>query len=119
VRILPRAGSRVQFSVRGFEHIVPASRGGSKSESNAALSCRACNLHKAAHLTGADSESTDEVRLFNPREDSWAEHFQLDPKFGAILGVTSIGRGTVARLQMNSEAQIAARLHWMRLEIFP
>ena len=39
------------------EHIVPTSRGGEDQRANWALSCRACNLHKADHLEAMDPES--------------------------------------------------------------
>ncbi len=38
---------------------------------------------------------------------------------GEIVGHTPIGRATVVRLGMNSEAQIAARKQWVRLGLFP
>jgi len=41
------------------------------------------------------------VRLFHPRSDDWAEHFELD---GArIAGNTPVGRATVQVLSMNAE----------------
>jgi 5-methylcytosine-specific restriction endonuclease McrA len=50
------------------EHVVPFSASGSDEESNLALTCRSCNLHKSNHTTGRDG--TDAVvSLFNPRTD--------------------------------------------------
>jgi hypothetical protein len=101
------------------EHIVPVSRGGDDTAANWALACRACNLYKATHVSGSDPESHAVVRLFHPREDQWEHHFQVVPESGEIVGRTPIGRVTVVRLGMNSEAQIAARQQWMRLGLFP
>jgi HNH endonuclease len=101
------------------EHIVPVARGGEDAAANWALSCRACNLHKATHVRGSDPESNTVVRLFHPREDLWEDHFQIDPKSGEIVGRTPIGRATAVRLALNSEAQIAARRQWIRLGIYP
>jgi hypothetical protein len=44
--------------------------------------------------------------------------------FNSLLEVehisrTLISRATVARLEINSEAQVGARQHWMRLGFFP
>ena len=64
-------------------------------------------------------ETKVEVTLFHPRQDNWDSHFHVDTESGSILGITLIGRATVARLEMNSEAQIAARRQWMRLDLFP
>jgi hypothetical protein len=86
---------------------------------NWALACRACNLYKAAHVSGSDPESEAVVRLFHPREDQWEDHFQVAPESGEIIGRTPIGRATVARLGINSVAQVAARQQWMRLGLFP
>jgi hypothetical protein len=101
------------------EHIVPFSRDGTDAQPNWALACRSCNLHKASHLTGIDPKSQTEVRLFSPREDRWDEHFQADSESGKIKGLTPVGRATVARLEINSEAQVVARRQWMRLGLFP
>ena len=101
------------------EHIVPVARGGEDTMANWALACRACNLYKAVHVSGSDPESEAVVRLFHPREDQWEDHFQVAPESGEIIGRTPIGRATVARLGINSAAQVAARQQWMRLGLFP
>src|SRR5882724_6603864 len=101
------------------EHIAPVSSGGSDDPSNLALSCRSCNLYKAAQQSGTDPESQQQVRLFNPREDRWDAHFHVDSESGEINGRTSIGRATVVCLEMNSPAQFFARSQWMRLGLYP
>jgi len=101
------------------EHIIPLAQEGQDDESNLVLACRACNLHKAAHLTGRDETTQSAVRLFHPRQDHWEEHFQVATETGAIDGFTPVGRATVMRLQMNSLIQISARRQWMRLGLFP
>jgi hypothetical protein len=72
------------------EHIMPLSRGGTDEVDNLALACRACNLHKASHLTVESDEDPTPVRLFHPREDHWEDHFQVDQETGSILGLTPI-----------------------------
>ena len=101
------------------EHIVPLGRGGEDTAANWALACRACNLYKATHVSGPDPVSAAVVRLFHPRADRWDEHFQVAPESGELVGHTPIGRATVTRLGLNSTAQVAARLQWMRLGLFP
>lgn len=101
------------------EHIIPVSRGGLDTEPNWALACRSCNLRKAMHLSGVDPESQAVARLFHPRGDRWQQHFQLDLESGRIEGLSIIGKATVARLEMNSPSQIAARRQWLRLDLFP
>jgi hypothetical protein len=70
-------------------------------------------------MKGTDPESQQEVPLFDPREDRWDEHFQVDPESGEIEGRTATGRVTVVCLEMNSPVQLLARLQWMRLRLFP
>jgi hypothetical protein len=101
------------------EHVIPFSRGGEDADANRALACRSCNLRKAAHVSAMDPVSRGEVHLFHPRQDRWAEHFGINAERGAIEGLTAVGRASVARLEMNSEAQAAARRQWMRLGLFP
>jgi hypothetical protein len=102
-----------------LEHVIPTSQQGADEESNMALSCRSCNLRKSAHQTGTDEATQTEVCLFNPREDRWEEHFQVDLDTGEILGLSPVGRATAARLEMNTAAQLQARQLWMRLKLYP
>jgi HNH endonuclease len=102
------------------EHIFPVSLGGLDDDLNLALSCRSCNLHKGNRICSLDSESNNaEVRLFNPRQDQWSEHFQVDLEPGMIIGTTPIGRVTVRCLGMNRQSQLTARLFWIRVNLFP
>ena len=112
----PEAVFNFPFEV---EHIVPPVHGGGDDATNWALSCRSCNLHKSAHLQGTDAETQTTARLFQPRMDRWAEHFRVESATGAFIGLTAVGRATVARLQMNTPAQLAARRQWIRLRLFP
>ena len=101
------------------EHIIPIYRGGDSSESNFALARRSCNLRKGTRITGTDAEFSRAVRLFNPRQDQWAGHFQVDIASGKVIGITSIGRATIACLEVNSPTQLAARQLWIQLNLFP
>ena len=112
----PEAVFNVPFEV---EHIIPLVRGGSNAAHNWALACRACNLCKGTHVEHSDPVTGTVIHLYHPRQDSWHEHFRVDPETGVIEGCTAIGRATVARLGMNSPAQCAARQYWLRLGVFP
>lgn len=101
------------------EHVIPVSQGGEDEESNLALACRSCNLHKGADVRGVDPASGEAVRLFHPRIDGWREHFQVDQVTARIDGVTPIGRATASRLNVNSASQLLARRQWIRLGVFP
>jgi HNH endonuclease len=101
------------------EHVIPTSQQGNDDETNTALACRACNLKKSDHVTGIDESTQAEIHLFNPREDRWEVHFQVDTETGEILGLSTMGRATVARLDLNAPAQLQARQQWMRLKLYP
>ncbi len=101
------------------EHIIPLSQQGRTEETNLALACRACNLHKGRRTGGFIADSDTEVAFFHPRQDRWQEHFQVDPESGRIEGMTPIGEVTVECLAMNSPSQVLARKLWVRLGLFP
>ena len=46
------------------------------------------------------------VRLFNPRRDEWSAHFRWEG--ATIVGITPIGRATIAVLNINEPQR---RLH--------
>src|SRR5215217_1178037 len=104
---IPQASSMLAFHV---EHIIPQQHGGLTSEENLALSCPHCNMHKGPNLTGIDPDTGQISRLFHPRRDVWAEHFQ---GAGARLaGRTAIGRVTIWVLDMNDPEQCDLRLRF-------
>ena len=112
----PEAVFNFPFEV---DHVVPIVREGDEADANLALACRSCNLRKAVHTRGVDPETSAWVRLFHPRQDRWESHFQAELPSGEIRGLTTIGRATVARLEMNNPIQVAAQRQWMRLGLFP
>ena len=127
-QVARRAGHRCEYCrapevVFNFtfeiEHVTPTSRGGPDDGSNLALACRACNSRKGDVVTAVDDETSEHVPLFDPRRDRWGEHFQYDEDFGSVIGMTLVGRATIARLDMNHPLQLTARLLWVQLRIYP
>lgn len=96
-----------------IEHIIPRARGGSDDESNLWFSCSLCNRHKGSQITGIDPLSGTLVALFNPRNQRWWEHFQWSPDGTRIIGVTPVGRATVAALRLNNELAVEVRRNWV------
>lgn len=90
-----------------IEHIRPRKHGGGSELSNLALACIDCNLHKGSNLTGIDPETGKITELFNPRMQSWEEHFKW--RGIRVEGLTSVGRTTIGVLAMNSEEQLVLR----------
>jgi len=89
------------------EHVVPKKHGGSDDPDNLALACIDCNLHKGSNIAGYDPDTGLLTELFHPRRHQWAEHFRWNGVF--IVGVTPIGRTTVAVLRLNSDEQLQLR----------
>jgi 5-methylcytosine-specific restriction endonuclease McrA len=83
-RVLRRAQGRCEYcglSQEGQEatfhidHIIPRASDGRTAPENLALDCVSCSLRKAARQTAINPQSGTEVSLYNPRRDSWHEHF--------------------------------------------
>jgi len=72
------------------------------------LSCPRCNAQKWAFESAQEPESGKRCRLFNPRQDSWQEHFSWSADL-RILGKTGVGRATADRLRMNAPDILATR----------
>lgn len=89
------------------DHIISVKHRGSSILENLAWSCFDCNRFKGSDIASLDSVSGDLVALFNPRQDRWHEHFQLQR--GQIVPLTSMGRATEALLKFNLAQRIEVR----------
>lgn len=100
---------RVAIGPFSIEHIFPKVRGGSNHLDNLAYSCDGCNSLKGTFITGFDSITGEEERLYNPRNDVWSDHFQWNESFELIVGISPVGRATVQRLQLNRSGVVRLR----------
>jgi hypothetical protein len=116
-RVRDRAGHRCEYCrihqqhyliTFHVEHIVAQQHPGGNDELNLALACHFCNRHKGPNLAGMDPMTCELTRLFNPRIDTWNQHFQIQA--GRIIGLTPVGRTTVDVLNMNRPDRIRVRL---------
>ena len=90
-----------------MDHIIAQKHSGATEADNLALSCTLCNKHKGTDLASIDPDTGDIVRLYHPRRDRWADHFQLS---GAqFVPLTPSGRATVRLLQLNRAERLAER----------
>ena len=96
-----------------IEHLIPHSLGGSTEVGNLWLACWSCNLSKGARVSALDPKSRRSVRLFNPREQVWQEHFAWEDSGARILGKTAAGRATVDALRLNRSVAMEARRVWV------
>ena len=86
-----------------LDHILPRSLGGSDEQRNLALACRRCNERRYNFTVGRDPMTHQDVPLFHPVQNVWAEHFTWTADGQRIVGVTPTGRATVDRLDLNDE----------------
>ena len=96
-----------------IEHIIPLAHGGNSSLDNLCLACAWCNSYKGVKMDAIDPKTGAETMLFNPRSQSWHEHFHWQEDGIQIVGFTPVGRATVITLKMNNEFILPARRHWV------
>lgn len=101
------------------EHIIPESQGGTTTADNLALACQGCNNKKYNKTHAIDPVSGALVRLFHPRQDDWHEHFAWQPDCLMLIGLTPIGRATIASLDLNRPGVINLRRSLLREGLHP
>ena len=102
-----------------IDHIMPQSLGGLDSLENLALACQRCNSYRYNFITGIDPETKQELSLFNPRKQKWADHFIWTKDGLKVKGITAIGRATCHRLDFNDDFHndgfiVKARKLWLK-----
>jgi len=100
-----------------LEHVIPRVLGGPTELSNLALACPSCNLHKADRISSPGSIGSAAVAFFNPRIDSWLEHFEWNDY--ALVGRTERGKATIQTLDLNHERRVKIRQAEQLFGLFP
>lgn len=90
-----------------FDHIIAEKHHGPTAADNGAWSCFWCNTFKGPNLAGWSEEEQTVVRLFHPRQDNWNDHFAWNGP--SLVGLTSIGRVTIAVLCINDPEAVRVR----------
>ena len=96
------------------EHITPRAKGGTDDQENLWLACRLCNVYKSDQVAAIDPQTNERVSLFDPRRQTWTQHFQWSTDGRLILGLSDCGRATVAALNLNNAYAVTARGNWVR-----
>ena len=97
------------FAPLEIDHIIPTARGGTDEEENLWLACCMCNGFKGDRTHGLDPLTGQEVPLYDPRQQQWAEHFTWSADGLQIIGLTPCGRATVVVLQLNNVIAVMVR----------
>lgn len=111
---MPQQFYRARFQV---EHVIAVQHGGPTRADNLALACQHCNLHKGPNPTGIDPDTGLLTRLFHPRTDAWADHFEW--RLHILVGRTPVGRTTVRVLAINDEEYLKLRAALVLEGVFP
>lgn len=122
-RVRERAGDRCEYCLSHqdyvlgklqIDHVQPIAMGGSDAQDNLCLACELCNQYKWTKTQGIDPQTGQLIPLFNPRRQSWAEHFAWSPDGAEIIGLTACGRATIIVLNLNNKLAITVRRNWIR-----
>ena len=114
--VIARAGDRCEYCLIRAEdtyfgcevdHIISVKHGGITDESNLAYACVSCNRHKGSDLGSIEWQTGTLIRFYNPRSDSWHEHFALEGAF--IIALTEVGKVTSRILEFNNEERTLER----------
>ena len=113
--VIERARRRCEYCLvheenAGFpheiDHIISLKHGGSSGIDNLAYACVLCNRYKGTDIASID-RSGRTIRLFDPRQDSWDEHFKLHGP--VIQPLTAVGEVTARMLRLNVAERVTER----------
>jgi hypothetical protein len=114
-----RTSESLTVAIFEFEHIVPLAAGGETSFENLCLSCPTCNRYKARRQIVPDPVTNEPVPLFHPHHQVWEDHFIWNEEATEIIGLTPVGRATIAALKMNRPQMIRVRRMWVKMGEHP
>ena len=99
------------------DHIRSQKQLGPTSLENLCFSCALCNSHKGSDVSAYTPDTDELVRLFNPRLDSWDEHFEWDGP--VLVGKTGIAGATINLLRINTDSRVSLRRMLIVVGLFP
>ncbi len=102
---LSQVGQEASFHI---DHVIPLAHGGETALENLALACVSCSLRKGAREQAPNPQTGAIVPLFNPRRHRWEEHFAWAEDV-MLIGLTEVGRATIAALDLNRPLILAIR----------
>jgi hypothetical protein len=90
-----------------IDHIISMKHGGETRLDNLAYACITCNCNKGSDIGTVLLPNRTFIRLFNPREDIWMEHFEWNNR--SIIPLSDIGEATIKVLNLNDLNRIMER----------
>lgn len=86
--------------------MISRKHGGSSGLGNLAYARVLCNRYKGTDIASLDSSGRP-VRFFDPRRDTWREHFKLNGP--VIQPLTPVGEVTARMLRLNTAERVIER----------
>jgi hypothetical protein len=99
-----------------LDRIVARQHGGETTLENLAFACCHCNRYKGPNVVRVDPQSRRIVRLFDPRQHVWDEHFRW--RGARLIRKTPSGRATIRLLRINRDKAVETRELLMQEGVF-
>jgi hypothetical protein len=99
------------------DHIISEKHGGATIEGNLAYACVFCNRFKGTDIGSISHDGKQFVAFFNPRKDTWFEHFRLDD--ATIEALTITGDVTARILGFNTVERQLERMELIQAGKYP
>lgn len=97
-----------------IDHIISLKHGGQDDPENLSYSCPPCNRAKGSDIGTLIGDNKVLIRLFNPREDTWEDHFSWDGV--EIVPLTDVAIATIQLLKMNHVDRLIERQRIIRFK---
>ena len=78
-----------------------------------------CNRFKSDHSSAPDPITATLLPLFHPQLQQWRDHFAWSEDGTEIIGLSPVGRATIAALRMNRPPMIRVRRMWVLMAEHP
>jgi hypothetical protein len=108
---------RVSYFSFHIEHIRSIKHGGENNIENLAYCCPDCNFYKGTDVGTFVGSEFNLVRFFNPRVDTWQEHFEIQE--ANIYGKSEIGIATAQIFKCNEIDRLIFRKQLAELGLYP
>ena len=107
------------FFPHQIDHIISEKHGGATETDNLALSCGNCNRLKGSDIASFVPGTSNLVRFFHPRTDTWSEHFALTGNGVFLEALSDVGAATAHIFGFNEEERLAERIFSREAGRFP
>ena len=112
---MPEAFLATVFHV---DHVRSLKHGGKTDADNLAYACPHCNQNKGSDVaTFTDDENDTLVRFYNPRRDTWQDHFSVDN--GEIIPKSPVGKATATILDFDQPERLILRQALAKIGQYP